>query len=119
MATITVDRATRDILRGEILMDLSGQYDSVALDNAMRKGDGEELRRRHELAAQDIALLDALGWAEDDERTAYELPADSATVDWLTRTRRAVDSSLDDVRRELATLGTLDRVLDEMAGAVA
>jgi hypothetical protein len=120
--TITVGRATRDVLRRELIGELDQHYE--ALQSALRR-DPSEARRLRVQADREAELLDALGWADDDERSRYELRANRALAAWLKRVRTsvkefaAVGETCSELESELNLIDRLRGQLGELIGAVA
>jgi hypothetical protein len=125
MATISIDPATRDMACRELIGELD-QHDK-ALQSALRRDPSEAGTLRVQ-ADREAELLDALGWADDDARTRYELPPNLAWASWLKHVRATVEDLLKGqpshelVYETLTKLEQIDRLrrdLDEQIGAVA
>jgi hypothetical protein len=121
MATtiITIDRPTRDLLREALEAELYECYE--LLQHAVVR-EPEEAQRLRPQANYAEGLLDALGWAQDDDRTRYELPANRAPSEWLARLRASVVEWPPGGEKLIADVALVDRLrgeLDEQIGAVA
>lgn len=102
MATITVDRATRDMLCEERQLDLSGDADS--LEYAIEHAEWEKAHRLREQIEVGLRFLRALGWDADDPRSRYELAVDRVLADWLSERRRSLEGSVEYDRANLCRL---------------
>lgn len=71
-----INRAERDALWNHIITDL-GSTDDFAL--VLSRGDEDAARRLHERRAQDIRLLDLIGWQRDHDQQTFELPFETDT----------------------------------------
>jgi len=67
---IVIDREQRSALHAELRTRLSGVGDIHLL---LERGDHAEARRLAAAFREDLALLDDLGWADEDPREHYEL----------------------------------------------
>ena len=67
---VRLDRHERLALHAELLNHMSGIGDVHLL---LESGDHEGARRLADAFVGDLAMLDALGWAEEDPRETFEL----------------------------------------------
>ena len=70
---ITIDREQRDAIYEEVLTELTGTGDIWA---ELQSGDYEVACRTRDRLADDMRLLDDLGWEPDPDRETFELTMD-------------------------------------------
>jgi hypothetical protein len=71
-----INRAERDALWEHLISDL-GSTDDFAL--MLSRGDEDAARRLHERRAEDIRLLDLIGWQRSPDKQTFELPFETDT----------------------------------------
>lgn len=101
--TITVTRAQRDALRHAVAVRLDG--DAIRLDG--RDTTDTALQRRREFE-ESFAILDCLGWNEDDERDEFELPVDDNLRSVLKREGHGAAAYVTDCALSLESARTRD-----------
>jgi hypothetical protein len=91
IVTLTVDRPTRDILRGLVLWDAM----DLEIDIAIANGERDTTYDLQDKLAFLLPLLDAVGWQDEDDRSAYEIAVDrDLLLRWLVRHREGVEQDL-------------------------
>jgi hypothetical protein len=71
-----INRAERDALWEHLISDLASTDDFALL---LSRGDEDAARRRHERRAEDIRLLNLIGWQRSPDQQTFELPFESDT----------------------------------------
>lgn len=91
--TLTIDADQRATLHRQVVQHLSGIGDVYV---AYAQGEFADAERLGEGFAEDLQMLDGLGWAPVDPRDSFELrmPAEELTQT-LTRLRSEVEGGLD------------------------
>ncbi len=84
MSTITIDRATRDMLCEELRYDLQGAGSDLESGMDVSRQAAEEAIEK---ARQAFGVRDALGWDAEDRRDLYELTIDGETASWIRTVR--------------------------------
>lgn len=74
---LAIRRAQRDVLRRQVITELTGIGDVYLAVEAGQWGTALRLRERHEDA---MRLLDDLGWREDDPAEEFAITTDAARL---------------------------------------
>lgn len=117
VTTLTIDRETRDMLRGLILWDASdfeGFHHSI---EAGLRDDARALQAKLDLI---LALLDGVGWADRADLSRYEINVDADSFSpWLQAKRLEWETFIADDTATLAhqEAGHDGYYIDEMSQA--
>jgi hypothetical protein len=71
-----INRAERDALWEHLISDLASTDDFALM---LSRGDEDAARRRHERRAEDLRLLDLIGWQRSNDQQTFELPFETDT----------------------------------------
>jgi hypothetical protein len=100
--TITIGRATRHVLRQELMYQLTGAGEVI--EYADLPGRRQEVAEALGRASWAFGKLDELGFEEDDKRNSFVLSADDSLVTWLRARREMMAQELRSDREQHAKL---------------
>jgi hypothetical protein len=110
---VMVTRAERDAVRGEVLTDLTALGDLTVLVDAGEYANARKHRARFE---DGLALLDDLGWEDDDPRDEFEL---TLAPECLERAVRNLQDNALSTLAEYVGAGFEERDLADRASVAA
>lgn len=91
MSTITITRAERDLIYGEMWRWAPSHHLDVPLPFDTRDEAEASIRYLHRA----MLMFDEIGWANKDSRDAFAITVDAALIDFIRRTREAATDARD------------------------